>query len=153
MFSQKTSKLRGRKPLWLAIVVAIIWMSISGVTGPLFGKLSTVQENNNSSFLPPDSEATRAATTIAKFSDSANDQIPALVLFTGDVNVANIAATQAFAQTLGSKLLVHSDGKLITDAKGKNFQYLFPIILLRAQRLLRSHRKMEKQFLQISQLA
>ncbi|CAB4696103.1 MAG: MMPL family transporter [Actinobacteria bacterium] len=119
MFSQKTSKLRGRKPLWLAIVVAIIWMSISGVTGPLFGKLSTVQENNNSSFLPPDSEATRAATAIAKFSDSANDQIPALVLFTGDVNVANIAATQAFAQTLGSKLLVHSDGKLITDAKGK----------------------------------
>lgn len=118
MFSQKTSKLRGRKPLWLAIVVAIIWMSISGVTGPLFGKLSTVQENNNSSFLPPDSEATRAATAIAKFSDSANDQIPALVLFTGDVNVANIAATQAFAQTLGSKLLVHSDGKLITDAKG-----------------------------------
>ena len=94
-------------------------MSISGVTGPLFGKLSTVQENNNSSFLPPDSEATRAATAIAKFSDSANDQIPALVLFTGDVTGEKIAATQAFAQTLGSKLLVHTDGKLITDAKGK----------------------------------
>jgi len=94
-------------------------MSISGVTGPLFGKLSTVQENNNSSFLPPDSEATRAATAIAKFSDSANDQIPALVLFTGDVTSEKIAATQAFAQTLGSKLLVHTDGKLITDAKGK----------------------------------
>jgi RND superfamily putative drug exporter len=119
MFSAKTSKLRGRKPLWLAIVVAIIWMSISGVTGPLFGKLSTVQENNNSSFLPPDSEATRAATAIAKFSDSANDQIPALVLFTGDVTSEKIAATQAFAQTLGSKLLVHTDGKLITDVKGK----------------------------------
>ena len=94
-------------------------MSISGVTGPLFGKLSTVQENNNSSFLPPDSEATRAATAIAKFSDSANDQIPALVLFTGDVTSEKIAATQAFAQTLGSKLLVHTDGKLITDVKGE----------------------------------
>jgi RND superfamily putative drug exporter len=93
-------------------------MSISGVTGPLFGKLSTVQENNNSSFLPPDSEATRAATAIAKFSDSANDQIPALVLFTGDVTGEKIAATQAFAKTLGSKLLVHTDGKLIKDAKG-----------------------------------
>ena len=94
-------------------------MSISGFTGPLFGKLSTVQENNNSSFLPAESEATRAANAIAKFSDTANDQIPALVLFTGDVNVDTIASAQAFAQTLGSKLLVHSDGKLITGADGE----------------------------------
>jgi RND superfamily putative drug exporter len=119
MFSEKSSKIRGRKPLWLAIVVVIVWISISGFTGPLFGKLSTVQENNNSSFLPENSEATRAANAIAKFSDTANDQIPALVLFTGDVNVGTIAATQAFAQTLGSKLLVHTDGELIKDAKGR----------------------------------
>ncbi len=118
MFSEKSSKIRGRKPLWLAIAVVIVWISISGFTGPLFGKLSTVQENNNSSFLPENSEATRAANAIAKFSDTANDQIPALVLFTGDVNVGTIAATQAFAQTLGSKLLVHTDGELIKDAKG-----------------------------------
>jgi hypothetical protein len=54
MFSDtksKTSKIKGRKPLWLAIVVVIVWVSISGFTGPLFGKLSTVQENNKSSFL------------------------------------------------------------------------------------------------------
>lgn len=94
-------------------------MSISGFTGPLFGKLSTVQENNNSSFLPPESEATRAATAIAKFSDSANNQIPALVLFTGDVTAERIASAQAFAQTLGSKSLVHTDGKLLKDADGK----------------------------------
>ena len=94
-------------------------MSISGFTGPLFGKLSTVQENNNSSFLPPESEATRAATAIAKFSDSANNQIPALVLFTGDVTDERIASAQAFAQTLGSKSLVHTDGKLLEDADGK----------------------------------
>ena len=118
MFSKEASKIKGRKPLWLAIVVVILWMSISGFTGPLFGKLSTVQENNNSSFLPPESEATRAANAIAKFSDSANDQIPALVLFTGDVSDEGIASAQTFAQTLGSKLLVHSDGKLLKDADG-----------------------------------
>lgn len=119
MLSKEASKIKGRKPLWLAIVVVILWMSISGFTGPLFGKLSTVQENNNSSFLPPDSEATRAANAIAKFSDSANDQIPALVLFTGEVTPERIASSQAFAQTLGSKLLVHTDGKLLKDANGK----------------------------------
>ncbi|MFZ4064283.1 MAG: MMPL family transporter [Candidatus Nanopelagicaceae bacterium] len=119
MFSKKTSSIKGRKPLWLAIVVVIVWMSISGVTGPLFGKLSSVQENNNSSFLPPESEATRAATAIAKFSDSANDQIPALVLFTGDVTVEHIASAQVFTQSLGAKMLVDSDGKLIKDKSGK----------------------------------
>jgi RND superfamily putative drug exporter len=121
MFSDtksKTSKIKGRKPLWLAIVVVIVWVSISGFTGPLFGKLSTVQENNNSSFLPEDSEATRAANAITKFSDSANDQIPALVLFTGEVTPEKIALTQAFAQSLGSKILVHSDGEKLKDAKG-----------------------------------
>jgi hypothetical protein len=91
-------------------------MSISSFTGPLFGKLSTVQENNNSSFLPEDSVATRAANAIAKFSDSANDQIPALVLFKGEVTPEKIASAQAFAQTLGSKMLVHSDGELLKDA-------------------------------------
>ncbi len=122
MFSDaksKSSKIKGRKPLWLAIVVVIVWMSISSFTGPLFGKLSTVQENNNSSFLPEDSVATRAANAIAKFSDSANDQIPALVLFKGEVTPEKIASAQAFAQTLGSKILVHSDGELLKDAKGK----------------------------------
>ena len=121
MFSDaksKTSKIKGRKPLWLAIVVVIVWVSISGFTGPLFGKLSTVQENNNSSFLPEESEATRAANAITKFSDSANDQIPALVLFTGEVTPEKIALTQAFAQSLGSKILVHTDGEKLKDAKG-----------------------------------
>jgi RND superfamily putative drug exporter len=122
MFSDaksKTSKIKGRKPLWLAIVVVIVWMSISSFTGPLFGKLSTVQENNNSSFLPEDSVATRAANAITKFSDSANDQIPALVLFTGEVTPEKIALTQSFAQTLGSKPMVHSDGELLKDEEGR----------------------------------
>ena len=122
MFSgskSETSKIKGRKPLWLAIVVVIVWMSISSFTGPLFGKLSTVQENNNSSFLPEDSVATRAANAITKFSDSANDQIPALVLFTGEVTPEKIALTQSFAQTLGSKPMVHSDGELLKDDEGR----------------------------------
>mgnify|MGYP002628472864 CR=1 FL=1 len=118
MSTEKSSKIRGRKPLWLAIVVVIVWLSISGFTGPLFGKLSTVQENNNSSFLPPDSEATRAADAIAKFSDSANDQIPALVLFAGTVTPEKIVSSQAFTQSLAAKSLVHPDGKLITDKNG-----------------------------------
>ena len=124
MFSGKNSKTKGRKPLWLAITVVVFWMALSSVTGPLFGGLSSVQENNNSSFLPEDSVATRAANAISTFSDSANDQIPALVLFTGEVTPEKIASAQLFAQTLGSKILVHSDGELLKDKDGNDVRLL-----------------------------
>ena len=51
------------------MLVVIAWIVISGIFGPLFGKLTSVQENNNSSFLPKGAEATRASEVIATFSD------------------------------------------------------------------------------------
>jgi RND superfamily putative drug exporter len=49
-----------RKPFAIALLVVIVWFGITGVMGPLFGKLTSVQENNNSSFLPKGAEATKA---------------------------------------------------------------------------------------------
>ena len=43
------------------MLVVLIWFLLTGVFGPLFGKLSSVQENNNSSFLPKGAEATQAS--------------------------------------------------------------------------------------------
>ena len=45
-------RIRGRKPLWIAVITIVAWLGISGVAGPMFGKLSTVQKNDNSDFLP-----------------------------------------------------------------------------------------------------
>ena len=39
-------RVRGRKPLWIAIIVVVAWLGVSGAAGPLFGKLSTVQKND-----------------------------------------------------------------------------------------------------------
>jgi len=50
------------------MLVVIAWFMLTGVFGPLFGKLSSVQENNNSSFLPKGAEATLAADQIKTFS-------------------------------------------------------------------------------------
>jgi RND superfamily putative drug exporter len=41
---------KNRKPYAIAMLVVIAWFIITGVFGPLFGKLTSVQENNNSSF-------------------------------------------------------------------------------------------------------
>ncbi|CAB4782472.1 unannotated protein [freshwater metagenome] len=92
-----------RRRFWAAIVVIFIWFGASGVFGPLFGKLTTVQENDNSAFLPDSAESTKASKIIANFSKDANTQIPTLVLFEGSVTPEKIASINAHLQTLPSK--------------------------------------------------
>ena len=106
----------GRKPLWIAIVTIIAWLGISSVAGPTFGKLSTVQENDNAAFLPDSAESTLASKVTVKFSDSSNDQIPTLLLFLGDVNPVknpeNLAQIQNYLNQLGNKVLPESGKSL-----------------------------------------
>ncbi|MEY2723736.1 MAG: hypothetical protein RIR93_552, partial [Actinomycetota bacterium] len=86
------------------------------VAGPTFGKLSTVQENDNAAFLPDSAESTLASKVTVKFSDSSNDQIPTLLLFLGDVNPVknpeNLARIQNYLNQLGNKVLPESGKSL-----------------------------------------
>ena len=112
------SSVMGRKPLWIAVVTIIAWLAISSVAGPTFGKLSTVQENDNAAFLPDSAESTLASKVTVKFSDSSNDQIPTLLLFLGDVdpvkNPSNLVRIQSYLNELGNKTLPES-GKLLSS--------------------------------------
>lgn len=114
---KSTGSVKGRQPLWLAIVAIIAWLGISSVAGPTFGKLSTVQENDNAAFLPDNAESTLASKVTVKFSDSSNDQIPTLLLFLGDVdpkkNPAKLGEIQNYLDKLGAKVLPES-GKPIS---------------------------------------
>jgi len=116
--SKAKSTVKGRKPLWLAIVVIIAWLGISSVAGPTFGKLSTVQENDNAAFLPDSAESTLASKITIKFSDSDNDQIPTLLLFLGDVNPAtnpaNLAKIQNYLDRIGNEVLPETGKPLST---------------------------------------
>ena len=108
----------GRRPLWIAIVAIIAWLGITSIAGPTFGKLSTVQENDNSAFLPDDAESTLASKITIKFSDSSNDQIPTLLVFLGDVapknNPAKMVQIQKYLDGLGDEILPESGKALST---------------------------------------
>ena len=106
-----STKTKGRKPLWLAIITIVAWLVISGVAGPMFGNLSSVQKNDNADFLPAHVEAQKFADAYEAFSVNANKDLPALVLFVGDVTPEKIAAANGFLSTLASKPLVDIDGK------------------------------------------
>ncbi len=92
----------GRRAVWLAVAVAIGWLLIGSVAGPLSGKLSEVSSNDNASFLPASAESTLAANEQAAFSEG--DSLPVLVVLTRPDGAAlapdDLAAAAAFAQAI-----------------------------------------------------
>ena len=103
---------RARKGLWIAIIIVFGWLAIGGVSGPVFSKISTVQENDNSAFLPESAESTLASKITVKFSDQSSDLLPTLILFLGELNPTTnseaFAQLNTYAASLGSKILPES---------------------------------------------
>ena len=94
------------------MLVVIIWFMIAGIFGPLFGKLTSVQENNNSSFLPKGAEATQAADVIATFSTKDSFNFPTLILFEGKSSPATFEAINAHMLTVGNLSLDGTTAKI-----------------------------------------
>lgn len=94
------------------MLVVIIWFVITGVFGPLFGKLSTVQDNNNSSFLPKGAEATLANDQIKAFSGKETFSFPTLILFEGKVSQENLAAINSHMNGVGALTLSGTSSKI-----------------------------------------
>ena len=115
---KEKASVKGRKALWLAIVAIITWLAIGGFSGAAFSKISTVQENDNSAFLPDDAESTIAGEVIVKFSQQSADVLPTLLLLVGDLNPATnaaaIAAVNQYAASIGDKVLPESGKPLST---------------------------------------
>ena len=94
------------------MLVVLIWFLLTGVFGPLFGKLSSVQENNNSSFLPKGAEATQASELIQTFSGKDSFNFPALVLFEGEATPKSIQAINSHLEAFGELTLAGTTAKI-----------------------------------------
>jgi len=124
--SKSSVTVKNRKPFAIAMLVVITWFIITGVFGPLFGKLTSVQENNNSSFLPKGAEATKASDVIQTFSGKDSFNFPTLILFEGDVTPKTIAAVNDHLVKVGSLTLDGTSAK-ISDYLAPNQQItVFP---------------------------
>jgi RND superfamily putative drug exporter len=108
---------------WLApLLVVLAWLVVGGLAGPLAGKISEVQQNDNASFLPASAESTRALALDERF--TGDETIPALVVWerpTG-VTAADRAAAEAAVDRMGelpelagppSPLVESRDGKAL----------------------------------------
>ncbi|HZW44353.1 MAG TPA: MMPL family transporter [Dermatophilaceae bacterium] len=64
--------------LFVVLLVLVAWFGLAGVGGPLVGRLSEVQKNDNASFLPKSAESTEVGKLAAKFSST--DALPYFVV-------------------------------------------------------------------------
>ncbi|MGN6332299.1 MAG: MMPL family transporter [Motilibacteraceae bacterium] len=114
---------RSRRPLLFTAIALIAWFVLGSVLGPVSGKLSEVQKNDNASFLPASAESTRVNELVTKFNDTTT--FPALVLTTGDGTLPADAVAQvnAFAQTIPDLKIVEEGG---ADSGRTVADYLVP---------------------------
>ena len=82
----------------LPAVLLIVWLAIAGIGGPYSGKLSEVQRNDTSSFLPKSAESTTVLNQQAAF--ASQQTFPGFVLLESDAALtpAQLQSFQQFAQ-------------------------------------------------------
>ena len=77
---------RTRRHSWARVLIPValilVWLVGAGLGGPLFGKVDEVSSNDQTSYLPESSDATRVQQLLGEFSDS--DAIPAIAVFVAD---------------------------------------------------------------------
>ncbi len=91
-----TSRLRWLLPA----VLVLVWLAIGGVGGPFAGRLSEVQKNDASSFLPASAESTKVADLQASFADS--QSFPAFLVVESSTRLtdAQLSRVRSFAASL-----------------------------------------------------
>ncbi len=118
MSNNTSAPVKGRKPLWFAVLMIVVWLAISGVAGPLFGQLSTVQKNDNTKFLPSSAESQQVSEESTKFQGATFDQFPALAFLIGNVDQTKLAAANVFFQSLPAKKIVDDKGNPLVGSDG-----------------------------------
>ncbi|MES2876269.1 MAG: MMPL family transporter [Patescibacteria group bacterium] len=108
--------------IFLPAVLIFVWLGVSGVGGPYFGKIEEVSEVDLTAFLPKSAEATKVADKLGDFISS--DTLATIIVFQakGDVALSDAqqsqikTATETIAATDGvegdvSPPLISEDGK------------------------------------------
>ena len=81
-------------------LLGLAWLGVAGVGGPATGQLSSVQTNDQSTFLPADAESTRAAEVQERLAD--DSALPAFVVLerAGGLAPEDLAAAGELAEQL-----------------------------------------------------
>ncbi|MCH1882242.1 MMPL family transporter [Agrococcus sp. ARC_14] len=104
MTSTSTPPTRSRATTWLRVLIPamllIAWLAVMALGGPLFGRISEVSTNEQTSFLPATAESTQVQEQLGGF--LGDDETPAIVVAAADS--ALTADQTAAIESLGADL-------------------------------------------------
>lgn len=127
-----TPRVRARRHNWARVLIPVVlilaWLVGAGLGGPLFGKVSEVSSNDQTSYLPSSKDATQVQNLLGEFNDS--DAIPAIAVFVGDgdLNDEQLAAIDnAIASAPDIEGVSDEISPAIPSEDGKAVQVFIPI--------------------------
>ncbi|MFJ6172578.1 MMPL family transporter [Curtobacterium sp. NPDC092190] len=102
----------------LPALVVLVWLVVAGVGGPVFGKISEVATNDQTSFLPASADATKVQERAADFRQAS--EAPAIVVLDRDGGLTSddLAAARRIADTIGERDDVQGTSPVIPSEDG-----------------------------------
>jgi RND superfamily putative drug exporter len=100
---------------WVAALVVLGWLALGGVGGPLVGRLSEVQTNDNANFLPASAESTEVSNFVQKTTDT--QTLPYLVVVerTSGLTPADLQAVQAYVAGIPKLTLPADSSRTVVE--------------------------------------
>lgn len=113
---------------WTKWVVLGLWVVVLAVAGPLAGKLTGVEKNDNSAWLPGGAEATQVADLQGRFGP--DDIVPAVIVYERGAGVTPADRQKATADVARLQQIAGVAGQVagpVPAQDGKAFQTIVPI--------------------------
>ena len=100
---------------WVALLAVLAWLAIGGVGGPLVGRLSEVQTNDNANFLPASAESTAVNEFVQKTTDT--QTLPYLVVVekTSGLTPADLQAVQGYVASVPNLTLEEDRSRTVGE--------------------------------------
>ena len=136
----------------IPIALIVVWFGVAGFGGPIFGKISEVASNDQSTFLPSSAESTIVAKEIAKFQDQSS--IPAIIIFTQNDSVLSQASIKQISDASSKiRTLEGSTGTVSPPIVSEDKKAAFVVANMKSDAEYKTYVTMIKQKLSESSLS
>ena len=113
---------------WSKWIVLALWLIILGVAGPLAGKLSGAQQNDNSAWLPGNAEATKVMELSTRFQP--DDIVPAVIVYERPAGITPADQAKASADVVALRRVPGVTGEVagpVPSQDGQALQVIVPV--------------------------
>jgi len=115
---------------WSKWIVLVVWLGALAVLGPMAGKLSGVQQNDNQAWLPGNAEATQVIDLQARF--QSDDVAPAVIVYERRAGLTPADTAKATADAARLQQVAGVSGKVvgpIPAPDGQALQVIVPVLI------------------------